>query len=654
MITSSTLVEALQKQSRDDRSITYIEAKDKEITRSFAALHERSSARLYALQQHGIGVGDQCIIFLRSNEDFVELFWACILGGIVPVPIAVGIRDEHRSKLFNVFMALERPFLCASCEDSTRLEEYAAKNDLVERYSAIQEKTLLDTKTDPNVKANKDKTGTAHIPKPDDLAFIQFSSGSTSAPKGVTLTHRNIMTNLSAIAQGAAYTDEDISFSWMPLTHDMGLIGFHLNMIAMGMSHCLMATDLFSRRPLLWLQKVSDKKATVLCSPNFGYKHFLKAQKKRPLERIDLSPVRLIYNGAEPISIGLCDNFLDTMKPYGLKPETMFTVYGLAEATLAVAFPVPGQHFRAVHVDRHSLKLGKPVAVVSKTSGDAVSFAIVGKGVAGCEIRIADSGKAVQKGCIGNIQISGASVTRGYYRDQAATNAAILPGGWLDTGDVGFMHGEELVITGRAKDIIFSNGLNYYPHDLEALLQQITALELGKVAAYGVWSESLQRDELLIFVLHRSGVEEFLPLAAQISRVLSEQSGMEVDQVIPVNRIPKTTSGKVQRRLLGDAYINGEYRETLAAIDALSNPQCSAATGGMTPLERELKEICDEILDEGSLNRQDNFFDAGISSLMLAEIHQKIDERYPDKVDVVDMFDYQTIEELAGFMLKKI
>jgi len=653
MITYCTLVEALQQQSRQDRNITFIEAKEREITRSFSDLHQRSLARLYALQKQGLRVGDQCIIFLRSNEDFVEIFWACILGGVIPVPIAVGISDEHRFKLFNIIETLNNPFVCTTGDDSKRLKAFAQENAMVDKYQNIKERTVLSALTDPESRANFKKTGQTHNPKPDALAFIQFSSGSTSSPKGVLLTHRNIMTNLNAIALGATYSEQDISFSWMPLTHDMGLIGFHLNMIAMGMSQCLMATELFSRRPLLWLQKVSDHGATVLCSPNFGYKHFLKAQKKKPLERIDLCAVRLIYNGAEPISIDLCNSFLDTMKPYGLKSETMFTVYGMAEATLAVSFPKPGEKFRGVSVDRHSLKIGQRAEVTQTTNGDSLSFAIVGTGVQDCNIRIAIEDRELEPGCVGNIHIRGASVTQGYCNNSAANEAAFFPGEWLDTGDLGFFHAGELVVTGRAKDIIFSNGLNYYPHDLEALLQQVEKIELGKVVACGVWDEALGRDQLLVFVLHRGELESFIGLSTEACRVIAEQVGLEIDRVIPINRVPKTTSGKIQRHLLGTAYENGEYAEILEAIDALTGANTHTDEQELSPLEIELIGICNGVLEELSLDKQDNFFDAGISSLMLAEIHQKIDERYPDKVDVVDLFDYQTIEDLARFMQEK-
>ena len=648
MITFSTLVETLQKQACTDRTITFIEAKDKEVIITYADLYERALNKLHALQQRGLKPGDECIIFLRSNEEFIDIYWACILGGIIPVPIAVGISDEHRSKLFKIFEKLERAHLYTTEDNVERLHQYAEDNNISAAYKLIQEKTLLV------LEINSKEKGEVHEPAPDDLAFIQFSSGSTSDPKGVMLTHKNIMTNLNAIGEGGLYNENDTSFSWMPLTHDMGLIGFHLNMIAYRMNQCLMATDLFSRRPLLWMQKVSEKKATVLCSPNFGYKHFLKALSKKPIEDVELSSVRLIYNGAEPISIDLCDTFLSTMKEYGLKRETMFTVYGMAEATLAVSFPVAGEEYRAVYVDRHNLNVGEKIKFIEPENKDALSFAIVGKPVLDCLVRIADKENVFADDTVGSIQISGPNVTQGYYKNEEANHAAISKDNWLDTGDLGFIHDGELIITGRAKDIIFANGLNYYPHDLEDLLLNIDGLELGKVVVYGVWNEKLQRDELIIFILYRADIKDFVALAKQASHVLNEQSGLEIDHVIPVKRIPKTTSGKVQRRILGNAYAEGEYTEVLNEIKNLSQPKESSADESLTPLQQELKSICDDVIEDSTLGVNDNFFDSGISSLTLAEIHQQIDDRYPDKVDVVDLFEYQTIVELAKFLQEKL
>lgn len=648
MITFSTLVDTLRQQACTDRTITYIEAADKEVTITYADLYERALNKLYALQQRNLKPGDECIIFLRSNEEFIDIYWACILGGIIPVPIAVGISDEHRSKLFKIFEKLERPYLYTTADNVDRIQQYTEENNQSDAYKIIKEKTLLVSEI------SSDKKGEIYEPVPDDLAFIQFSSGSTSDPKGVMLTHKNIMTNLNAIGEGGLYSDADTSFSWMPLTHDMGLIGFHLNMIAYRMNQCLMATDLFSRRPLLWLQKVSEKKATVLCSPNFGYKHFLKSLSKKPADNIELSSVRLIYNGAEPISTDLCDTFLNTMKDYGLKRETMFTVYGMAEATLAVSFPVAGEEYRAVHVDRHNLNMAEKIKFVDVENQDALSFAIVGKPVLDCKVRIADKENVFADETVGSIQISGPNVTQGYYKNEEANHATITSDGWLDTGDLGFIYKGELIITGRAKDIIFANGLNYYPHDLEDLLLNIEGLELGKVVVYGVWNEKLQRDELIIFILYRADIKDFIELAKQAARVLNEQSGLEIDQVIPVKRIPKTTSGKVQRRILGEAYSNGDYADLLNEMDALKQPQEATVDENLTSLQQELKTICDGVIEDSSLGVNDNFFESGISSLTLAEIHQQIDDRYPDKVDVTDLFEHQTIVELADFMQDKI
>ena len=195
--------------------------------------------------------------------------------------------------------------------------------------------------------ADVSQPGTPHSVTAADPAFIQFSSGSTSEPKGVLLTHANVLANIRDIVATANFTDRDRSLSWMPLTHDMGLIGFHLCMLASGISHILMDTRLFSRRPLLWLKEASASGATLLSSPNFGYKHFLKVYEAKGGDGLDLSRVRLLFNGAEPISVPLCDRFLDAMAPHGLVRHAMYPVYGLAEASLAVA-----SRCRAHPVDR--------------------------------------------------------------------------------------------------------------------------------------------------------------------------------------------------------------------------------------------------------------------------------------------------------------
>ena len=641
---------ALTAQAKSDKWITFIEGKQDQRRVSYAQLCERASMLLFDFQEAGLQPGDQLIILQKDNQTFVEAFWACLFGGIVPVPIAVGISDEHRAKLFRVFTKLERPHLYTTQENLDRLNQFADQYGLNESMQTIRHKTLLS-----NLMEDHEERGAAHNPQLDDVCFIQFSSGSTSEPKGVVLTHRNVLVNLNAIAQGAGYTPDDISLSWMPLTHDMGLLGFHLNMIAVGMSQCLMPTDLFSRRPLLWMEKVSELKATVTCSPNFGYKHFLKALGNKSLEEVDLSHVRVIYNGAEPISIGLCQQFNQALAPYKLPDTAMFTVYGLAEATLAVAFPTPGVLYRAAYLDRHAMRMGDVVQFVSASHQDAVGFAIEGKPVLDMQVKISDdSNKTLMPNHIGLVQIKGPSVTAGYYLDEEANREALTGDGWLNTGDLGFLSNEgELVITGREKDIIFSNGQNYFPHDIETVALQLQELELGKVVAYGLRQANAQSDELLIFILYRAAISDFIGMARDIMRHINEQTGLEVAHVIPVNRIPKTTSGKLQRRLLGDAYLNGDYDEVIAQIQAQLDAVHVQDTGELTQTEFRIKSIFNEAVKDKPITVQDNVFETGISSLTLTEIHQQIDEVWPGVVDVTDMFEHQTIAELAAFIDSK-
>ncbi|WP_455206440.1 non-ribosomal peptide synthetase [Kaarinaea lacus] len=650
MIDYSNLTEALEAQRAVERGITFVEGKQDHRPLSYAQLYDRALMQLHDLQQAGLTPGAQLIVLHNDNQTFIEVFWACVLGGIVPVPVAVGISDEHRAKLFRIFNKLERPYLYTSQENLDRLASFAEQHNLHESLHVVQSKTVLTDKLQSHA-----QRGLRHEVRPDDVAFIQFSSGSTSEPKGVVLTHQNILTNINAIIQSAAFTQGDSTLSWMPLTHDMGLIGFHLVPLVGGLNQCLMPTELFSRRPLLWIEKVGEVKVTVTCSPNFGYKHFLKALGNKTLDVENLSHVRLIYNGAEPISIDICHQFLDVMQAYQLPRECMYTVYGLAEATLAVAFPRPGELFRIVYLDRHAMRAGAQVQFVDSNHPDAVPHAVEGKPILDMEIKITTKDNTVlPANHIGLVQIRGGSVTSGYYMDDDANRTALTGDGWLNTGDLGFLtDAGELVITGREKDIIFSNGLNYYPHDVEAVALQLQELELGKVAAYGLRRPNADTDDLLVFVLFRADIKDFIGIVRDVTRHINEQTGLQVNRVIPVKRIPKTTSGKLQRRLLADAYLQGEYDKEIAEIENLLAAAHEQASGDLSASEAKLQAICHEFIKDKTLSLHDNFFEIGISSLTLTEIHQKIDETWPGVVDITDLFDNQTLAELAVFIDSK-
>ena len=635
------LTQLLRDARTKDREIRFIDGDKDETVISFSQLWENAVNLLGALQSRGMSAGAELVIFTKSNEKFVTAFWAAILGGIVPVPVAVGISDEHRFKLFRILGQLQRGTLYTDADLLERLLQFSKAHDQNEIQQKLENRTV--TESDLGVGA----AGDIFAPNPQETAFIQYSSGSTSDPKGVCLTHYNLTTNIRAIIEGIGWTADDLSLSWMPLTHDMGLIGYHLSALAAGMNHAVMDTSVFVRRPLLWMSKVNELRATQLCSPNFGYKHFLKLFERKGLPDLDLSCVKLILNGAEPISVELCEDFLQALAPHGLRRSAMFPVYGLAEATVGVTIGNPGDEYSRIIVNRHSLKIGEPYDTVAEGDTDAVSFVKVGRPIRDVELRLVDDAdNPVPDKAVGNIQLKGASVTERIYGDADATAELFSGDGWLRTGDCGVLVDEQLVITGRSKDIIIVNGQNYYPHDIEDIAAQVEGLELGKVVVAGTKTQGSQTEELLVFVLYRQDLDAFGAIAKSVSDVIGEHSGLEVDHVIPVPNIPKTTSGKVQRVKLLNAYLDGEFNKVVEEL----NPTATAVETDDDPLVAELITICAEFSKERSIGAEDNLFEVGVSSLTLTEIVLAIDERYPGKLDISDLFDYPTLREVADFL----
>ena len=650
---AKTLTELMALNRDAPRSITYHNGENDSHAVSFAQLHDRALGILHHLQQLGATPGDTLILLLGNNEQFVDAFWGGVLGGIIPVPVAIGISDEHRHKLLRIARKLGQPFIYTDRKTLDRIGAFATQSsDPTEAatFAALKARAfLVEDLHDIQVK------GRPHTARPEDTAFIQFSSGSTSDPKGVVLTHANLIANIDGSTQAGGFNETDTSLSWMPLTHDMGLIGFHLVMFANRVHAHLMPTELFVRRPLLWLAIASQHKATILCSPNFGYRHYLKVLGERSPGNLDLSAVRLIFNGAEPISVELCEEFLARLSALGLNRDAMFPVYGLAEASLAVSFPPVGRPYKAIQLNRHKLGIGEKAEVLAHASRDALGLVSVGTVIPLCELRIAgNDDAALEDGRIGHIHIRGGNVTAGYFEAPEANAATFTADGWLKTGDLGLILGGETYITGRAKEILFVNGQNYYPHDLESVAQRAQGMELGKVVVAGVRPPGAETDQLVVFLLHRGDAAEFVPLAAEVTQLINEHTGLEVADVVPVKRIPKTTSGKIQRHLLEQNYIDGEFTADLAEIAQLRSAQASVATQSTDVIEARLLQICNSVLTNRPVAASDNLFEIGASSLKLIEIHEQIDKDYPGVLDLTELFDHPTIAELSTHLTRKL
>jgi acyl carrier protein len=306
-------------------------------------------------------------------------------------------------------------------------------------------------------------------------------------------------------------------------------------------------------------------------------------------------------------------------------------------------------------LNRHRLSVGSQIELNPAESRDTLEVVSVGHVVPNTELLIADDARVgLADEMVGHILIRGASVTRGYFADPAATAAAIDANGWLDTGDLGVVHEAELYIVGRAKEIIFVNGQNYYPYDLENIAQRAPGLDLNKVVAAGIARPGSQGEELVLFVLHRGSMADFLPAAAAVGRLINEHTGLEVTEVIPVKRIPKTTSGKVQRHLLEQSYVDGEFDAELAELKTLRETRGGAEREAGAGLEARLQALCEAALPGKRIDVNDNLFEIGASSLKLIEIHESVDRDFPGLIDLTELFDYPTIAQLAKHLENKL
>ncbi|WP_223822069.1 aminotransferase class III-fold pyridoxal phosphate-dependent enzyme [Paenibacillus peoriae] len=646
-----TLIEIIQdRASRAENGIIFISGDTQEEYVSYSQLLEQALQVLHQLQEKGVQPGNKLIMQIEDNHTFVNVFWGCLLGGIVPVPVSIGNNDEHKMKLFKIWSTLTCPYMIADHKVLEQLEKYSHQHEMLDFFDSVKKATFSSHDFD----YSDQNKGTIHESRPEDLAFIQFSSGSTGDPKGVMLTHENLVYNIRDFASQTGMTSSDVYLGWMPLTHDLGLIAFHLTCVIAHAKQLIMPTALFIRRPSLWLKKVSEHKVTQICSPNFGYKFFLDQYKPEVAANWDLSSIRMILNGAEPISVELCHVFMEAMSVHGLNKNVMYPAYGLAEASVGVSTPpLDKDNFVTIHLNRQQLHVGEPIEEVDSSDKRCLTFADLGYPMASTSVRICDEQNQVLKDdVIGYTQICGKNVTAGYYNNPEATAKVKTEDGWLITGDLGFMRNGRLVITGRAKDIIFVNGQNIYPHDIERIAEELDGVDLGKVAVCGVHDAQTRQDRIVVFVMHTKKIELFLPLVQRLKSHLNYRGGWHIQDVVPIRRIPKTTSGKVQRYKLAQSYEQGEFDVVLASLtEAARNIQeANHAPVPQGEIEQKLIGICQAILNVQSIGKEDSYFDIGVTSLQLVQIVDQLEKQLGIHIEVTDFFSYPTIAKLAGYI----
>ena len=383
----------------------------------------------------------------------------------------------------------------------------------------------------------------------DDDAIVQFTSGSTAQPKGVRLTHRNVLAGLAAIAGGIALGDGDAGGFWLPLFHDMGLFGV-MSGIQAGIPMYVWSPVSFIKSPERWLREFLASGSTITAMPDFGYQMLAAAVSPDEAAALDMSRWRVAFNGSEPISAATVTDFTERFAPGGFRPETMFAVYGMAEATLAVTFPPLGRRPVFDWVDRDALaRAGRAVPAQPGVAG-ARPIAGVGRPVAALELQITDqaTGTPVADGAVGEIQIRGAAVTSGYLGQTAEESAASFAGGWLRTGDLAYARDGEVFVTGRRKEMITVRGANFYPQDVELVAREVPGVFRGNCVAVAGTDGDAAEEIVLIAETDRAGADAD-DLAARLRQRVTAELGLTAVTVrlVAPRTIPRTSSGKVRR-----------------------------------------------------------------------------------------------------------
>lgn len=657
-----TLNEVLCSKSKENKKgIRFINSSDDEIFVSYADFYHQAVNYLGVLQTiEKLKIGDEIIIYEEDNYSFLVGFWACLLGGYIPVPVAIGGKIEHKLKFFRIWSNLTNPHVFTSKKNLEKLTSFQLQSE--QKIDApVLEKTFFDSAKvyETNLSGNPIKVS------PNDLAFIQYSSGSTGNPKGVTLTHENLIYNTYDMTVGFDLDEEDLFFCWVPLTHDMGMIAFHLTSLVANCDHMIMPTNLFIRRPLLWMEKTHQHRVSKLCSPNFGYEYFLLALNRKNESEInwDLSSVELIINGAEPISSKICSKFTSALSKYKMHKDCISPAYGLAEASVTVTVSKIKTPIKEYYVKREYISIENEIHFIEPSNNkDVLKFVSVGKPLLSTQVSINDKkGNPLKTNTLGFIDIKGKNVTKGYYKNSEATNEAFVKDGWLRTGDLGFLNEDDsLVITGRHKNMIILQGQNYYAHDIEGIIIGTADISLGKVAVCGVSANGEQKEKLLVFIYYKKKTAAFLDIIVAIQERLSNALGIIPELIIPVREIPKTTSGKVQHSFLLKKYEQGDFNDTIndinKAIVEYTIENWTSSTNPTKAINNWLEEQSKQLLhlNDLSLNLNAPLSDQGFKSIHALQLSQIIKTRLGIKATPTILYKYPTIYKLSEYIYEQL
>ena len=605
-----------------DRGIVYLHEDGSAEFQSYPALLMEARQLLGGLKDAGLETGNRVIFQLDRNEDFIRAFWACTIGGFVPVPIGAGLKPSGGAvgRLLNAWENLGYPIILTTNRMIDSVRDCFNFHELTNlRIEAID--GLSKTECDPD----------AHYSESDHLAVLMLTSGSTGTAKAVRLSHANLLSRSCASIQMNGFSPRDVSLNWMPLDHVAGLIYFHLRDVCLGCQQVHVPTDLILTNPLKWLDLIEKYRATISFAPNFAYGFINDRAQELSRRHRDLSSMRVILNGGEAIVAKTARQFLKLLSSHGLSPSAMRPAWGMSETSSGITY-----------ANTFSLD----------NTTDEDSFVEVGRPIAGVSLRIVDEqNNLMEETTIGSLQVKGLPVTAGYYGRPEADREIFTDDGWLKTGDLGFLRHGRLTVTGREKDVIIINGVNYPSRDIESVVEEIAGVESSYTAACAVRNQDAQTDKLVVF-FHPSS-EKRWPLSQllkDVRRCIVRKLGIGPDYLLPIEKqdIPKTSIGKIQRSQLAERFQAGEFDHIVKRVAGSEVFLDSRYVAPRTAVEEILAEIWAEVLKLDKVGIDDNFFELGGHSVLATQVHSRIRLAFELDIPLRSLFENPTVASLAA------